>query len=140
MSATQFAQHFAAKAAKVNPSAPSTTKWNGVRALFAEELGLEPNDVYVTTLSKPGNATVRFGQSAAALSASVLVGMHTDSPAVIEQTINTTSKIVAERNSIAAVAMREAGDWIVVAVLAKRSNGDAASIARCYPDAVVLSL
>ncbi len=46
-------------------SAPSNTKFAGVRGFVAETLGLSKDDVYVVYVSKPGNAKVRFEQSGA---------------------------------------------------------------------------
>src|SRR4051794_11150920 len=94
---TDFAQHFAMRAGKVNPSAPSTTHWNGVRDLLAEELGREAEEVYVSTISKPGNVSVRFKQSDAAQGGPVLLAMHTDKAKNLGKTIEALRKIAAAR-------------------------------------------
>jgi hypothetical protein len=60
---------------KVDPTAPSVTKWHPVRNLIAEALGIPNDDAYPVTVSKPGNFKVRVEQSAAARAAKVVVAM-----------------------------------------------------------------
>ena len=131
-------ENFAAKAAKVDSSTPSTTSWNGVRDLIAEQVGLESGKVYVTTISKPGNVRPRFFQSKAALGASLLVAMHTDVPENVPATVAATKEIAAERGVAAVVATREGGEWSVVAILRSPGEEGVEELARCYPEAVVL--
>jgi hypothetical protein len=42
----------------VDATEVSTTKWQGLRDVVAEALLVSPEDVYVTTVSKPGNLGV----------------------------------------------------------------------------------
>ena len=132
-----FRENFAAKAAKVNTSITSTTNWNGVRDLIAEHLGLEPKQVYVVTISKPGNVRPRFFQPGAS-GASLLVGMHTDAADKLPATVTATKQLAAERGVGAAVAVRQEGEWSVVAVFHPRGDGTFKDLANCYPEAVVL--
>ena len=136
---TEFAHHFATRAEKVNPSAPSTTNWNGVRDLLAEELGREPEDVYVSTISKPGNVSVRFKQSDAAQGGPVLLAMHTDEAKNLTRTLEALRKIVASRGAFAAVAARGHGGWKIVGMIADEGEPDAAALLEHYPHAIVVS-
>jgi hypothetical protein len=140
MAASQFANQFAAKAAKVNAEEPSTSKWNGVRDLFAEDLGLDPDEVYVATISKPGNVSVRFGQSEAARSADVLVAMHTGRSSELEGTIEALRRVAAPRGHVGVVADGSAGGWSVAAVIGPSGDAIAATIASSSPNAVLLPL
>src|SRR4051812_40426448 len=116
MSGTQFATQFAAKAGRVNAQEPSTSKWNGVRDLFAEDMGLDPDQVYVATVSKPGNVSVRFEQSNAARSADVLVAMHTARSTDLEGTIDALRKVASPGGRVGVIAARNPGGWSVAAV------------------------
>ncbi len=136
---TEFAQHFAARARKVNTSAPSTTKWNGVRDLLAEELGRESEDVYVATISKPGNVSVRFKQSDAAQGGPVLLAMHTDRAKNLAKTIEALRKIAAVRGAFAAVAAQGDEGWRIVGMVAEDDESDAATLLEHYPQAIVVS-
>src|SRR5947209_18482004 len=117
MSTTQFASQFAAKAVNVNAEEPSTSKWKGVRDLFAEDLGIDPDDVYVATISKPGNVSVRFGQSEAARSADVLIAMHTGRSSELEGTIEALCRVAAPRGRVGVITANGPGGWSVVAVI-----------------------
>jgi hypothetical protein len=136
---TDFAQHFATRAAKVNPSAPSTTNWNGVRDLLAEELGREFEDVYVSTISKPGNVSVRFKQSDAAQEGPVLLAMHTDMAKNLGKTIEALRKIAAPRGAFAVVAARGDDGWQIVGMVADDGESDVAILLKHYPNAMVVS-
>lgn len=136
---TDFAHHFATRAGKVNPSAPSTTNWNGVRDLLAEELGREPEDVYVSTISKPGNVSVRFKQSDAAQDGPVLLAMHTDEAKNLARTLEALRKIVAPRGAFAAVAARGHDGWQIVGMIVEEGEPDAAALLEHYPHAIVVS-
>lgn len=135
-----FREQFAAKAAKVDPSLSSTTKWHGVRDLVAEEVGFDSGNVYVATISKPGNVTVRFGQSNAANAGALLLAMHTDKPRALEGTIRALGRLAAERDASAAVASRENGHWEIVAILANPRKDGASALASCYREALLLRL
>lgn len=136
---TQFVTQFAAKAAKVDAGAPSTSKWNGVRDLLAEDVGLDPDEVYVATISKPGNASVRFGQSQAARSADVLVAMYTGSASEVEATIEALRRVAAPQGRVGVIATN-AGGWSVAAVIGPHGDSTAAAIASSNPHAVLLPL
>lgn len=135
---TQFAQHFAAKAAKVDAGEPSTTKWNGVRDLVAEELGVRPEDVYVSSISKPGNVTVRLDQSKNARGASVLVAMHTDSPATLRGTVGRTESVASARGAVAFVAADGGTGWAIEAIIAPIGSPHPATIGSSYPSALLI--
>lgn len=71
--------------AGVDPSAPSTTKFNRLEAAFARLLGLTAAEVAAVTVSKAGNLSVRAEQSLHAQHARVLVAVVTkpgEEPAV----------------------------------------------------------
>jgi hypothetical protein len=137
MTKSDFRQQFAAKAARVNTSITSTTNWYGVRDLIAEHLELEPEQVYVVTISKPGNVRPRFFQPGASR-ARLLVAMHTDADEKVPATVAAVKQLVAERGVGAAVATRDAGEWSTVAVLHPRGDRRFEDLAKCYPEAVVL--
>jgi hypothetical protein len=139
MSNPNFPGQFAAKAAKVKSGIPSTTNWHGVRNLLAEELGVAPQAIYVSTISKVANVSVRFFQSKAVFRASVLVAMHTGDPETVPGTVKAMQAIAAERGASAVVATpEERGEWSIVAIL--RPSGDASleALAEAYPDAVMV--
>jgi hypothetical protein len=136
----RFRESFVAKAAKVKAGAPSTTNWYGIRNLIAEQVGLDPEDVYVTTISKPANVSVRFFQSKAVFRASLLVAMHTDSPITIPGTVRALRDIAGERGVSAVVATPVSGEWSVVEILGQPANEVAKELAKCFPEATVLSL
>jgi len=138
MSMANFAEQFAMKAEKVDAEITSTTNWHGVRDLIAEQIGLDRPEVYVTTISKPGNVSPRFRQSKAAVRASVLVGMHTDRPTELPGTVSAAKEIATERGASAIIAMRESGVWLVVAILRPKGDERLDPVAQCYPGAMVL--
>ncbi|HEX6666983.1 MAG TPA: hypothetical protein VF081_10365 [Solirubrobacterales bacterium] len=138
MNPPDFRQQLADKAARVHTEAPSTTKWNGVRNLIAEQVGLGPDDVYVTTISKPENVSVRFFQSKRVFRASVLVAMHTDAPENIPGTTKALLEIAAERDASALVATRDGDDWSIVAILKRSGDKLLEPLAKACPTAVVL--
>jgi hypothetical protein len=140
MNATQFASQFAVKAAKVNAEEPSTSKWNGVRNLFAEDLGIDPDDVYVATISKPGNVSVRFGQSAAARSADVLIAMHTGRSSELEGTVEAVRRVAAPQGRVGVITFHGPAGWSVAAVVGPPGDAIAAAIAASSPNAVLLPL
>jgi hypothetical protein len=140
MGGGQFASQFAATAAKVNPEAPSTSKWKGVRNLFAEGVGLHPAEVYVATISKPGNVSVRFGQSEAARSADVLVAMHTGTLPEVEGTIEAMRRVAAPRGRVGVIGVRDLGGWSVAAVVGPAGDSTAAAIVSASPNAVLFLL
>ncbi|HEU4738544.1 MAG TPA: hypothetical protein VFS54_05610 [Solirubrobacterales bacterium] len=136
----RFRESFATKAAKVKTGIPSTTNWHGTRNLIAEQVGVEPEDVYVTTISKPENVSVRFFQSKAVFRASLLIAMHTDAPATVPGTVRALREIAVEREVSAAVATIEDGKWSVVEILSQPGDEAAEELARCYPEATVVSI
>ncbi len=136
----RFRESFAAKAAKVKTGTPSTTSWHGVRNLIAEQVDLEPEDVYLTTISKPANVSVRFFQSKAVFRASLLVAMHTDVPATVPGTVRALREIAVERGVSAVVATPEDGEWSVVEVLCQPGDEAAEELTRCYPAATAVSV
>ena len=136
----RFRENFAAKAAKVKTGIPSNTSWHGVRNLIAEQVGLEPEDVYLTTISKPANVSVRFFQSKAVFRSSLLVAMHTDSSATVPGTVRALREIAVERGVSAAVAIREDGEWLVVEILCQPADKAAEELSRCYPAATAVSI
>jgi hypothetical protein len=138
MTANQLARQFAAKAAKVNARAPSISKWNGVRDVFAEDLGLDWTQVYVATISKPGNVSVRFGQSEAARTADVLVAMHTGGSSELEGTIDAVRRVAVSRNGVGVIAAQDSGGWSVAAIIAPAGDAVAAAIASASPNSVWL--
>lgn len=138
MTIQSFPEQFAAKAARVQTDRTSTTNWNGVRDLIAEQAGLQPKQVYVATISKPGNVGPRFFQSKGALKASLLVAMHTDDPERIPQTVAAMKGVAVERGVSAVVAVREGGTWSVVVILRPSEDGNLDRLAGWFPEAVVL--
>ncbi len=137
---SDFARHFADRAAKVNPSIPSTTNWNGVRDLLAEELGREDEEVYVSTISKPGNVSVRFKQSDAAQVRQVLLAMHTDEPKNLMKTIEALRKLVKPRGAFAAVAAQGDNGWQIVGIVGDDEEDDTKVLLQHYPQAMIVSL
>jgi hypothetical protein len=138
MSNSNFREQFAAKAARVKTGLPSTTNWHGVRNLLAEEVGVAPEDIYVSTISKPANVSVRFFQSKAVFRASVLVAMHTGDPATVPGTVKAMQGIAAERGVVAVVATPEEEGWVIVAILRPSGDTRLESLAESCPEAVVV--
>jgi hypothetical protein len=135
----RFAQHFATRAATADPAAPSVSNWNGVRDLLAEESGFTSKEVYVSTISKPGNITVRFNQSEAARTASLLVAMYTG-PSQLERAVERLFDMVARRGCRGVVAAYEGDNWKIVALLVQGVEDPLVeAITSTFPDAVVLT-
>lgn len=134
----QFAKQFDSKAGKVNPSAPSVSNWNGVRDLIAEEAGLDAKELYVSTISKPGNITVRFKQSDRARKAPVLFAMYTKSTE-LDRATNRLTELTAERGCQGVVAASDNGTWEVVAIMVSSPGEQLASaLTRSFPGAAVI--
>lgn len=140
MSNPNFRDQFAAKAARVETGIPSTTNWHGVRDLLAEEVGVPPQEIYVSTISKVANVSVRFFQSRAVFRASVLVAMHTGDPATVPGTVKAMQAIAAERGVSALVATPEEGKWAIVAILRPSGDPRLEPLAESYPEAVMVAV
>ena len=138
MTNSNFHEQFDVKAARVDTGLPSTTNWHGVRNLLAEQTGLAPQKVYVATISKPANVSVRFFQSKAVFRASVLVAMHTDESATVPGTVRAMKAIAAERGVSAVVATREEGEWSIVVILRPRGDKSLDPLAEAFPEAVMV--
>jgi len=138
MSNPNFPEQFSAKAGKVDPESSSTTKWQGVRNSIGEHLGLEPKEVYVTTISSPSNVRPRFFQSEGATDASLLVGMCTGDPDQIPAIVAATKKIAAKRGVSAVLATRDGGVWSVAVILRPRGDERLDPLGKAFPEAVRL--
>lgn len=134
---SKFARQFHDKAARVNPAAPSVSKWNGVRNLLAEEVGKPPAEFYVSTISKPGNVTVRFDQSDEARNAPVLVGMYTKA-SELDRATKRLAQLANERGCRGVMAAAE-NPWRIVAVMVSSPKDQLAiDITASFPSAAVL--
>src|SRR4051812_38527589 len=91
-----LANDFNMAASAVDDTEVSTTKWRGVGGVLAETLGYNDDDIYVTTVSKPGNVTVRMGQSPKARGADLIVMMYTGHAAQLPQAVDTAARRAAD--------------------------------------------
>ena len=106
--------------------------------MIAEHLGLEPKEVYVTTISSPSNVRPRFFQSEGATDASVLVGMCSGDPEQASAIVAATKKIAAKRSVPAVLAMRKGSEWSVAVILRPRGDGVLDPLTEAYPEALML--
>jgi hypothetical protein len=131
-----FRAQFAAKAKGVMAGSPSTSHWQGVEGLVTEFLGVDQNIVYASTISKPGNVSVRFDQSKSARRGKYLLGMYTGDLAELEGAVEPMRKLAEERDGVAALAACESTDWEIVAIAARRGSAEAAALIGEFPGAV----
>jgi hypothetical protein len=131
-----LATHIRAIAASIDPTQPSNTKWNPVRDLLAEALNLTEDDVYVSTISKPGNLSVRLEQSASARVAEIVAAMYTGRPAELIRCIDAAVKHADGR--VVLVFTGGPGSWVVTAIVKPRAQSVPAPLPTEYPGASVV--
>jgi hypothetical protein len=139
MSAHGLAHTIRSRAHTIDPTSPSTTKWNPVRDLIAEALHVIADDVYVTTVSKPGNLSVRLEQSGGARNADVVAAMYTGSPAQLPECVEAAEKRCAGRLILTFSVDPAAGGWTLLAVVKPASMPLPSTLAREYPGATVVN-
>ena len=129
-------------AASIDPSRVSVSKWNPVRDLLAEAIGVDPTDVYVATVSKAGNYSVRFDQSRGAREADVAVAMYPDSdPAELDRIVRSaeTRFAVGDRRFVLVFAFQQS-QWSLRALLKDGSDAVPPALAAAWPAATVVSV
>lgn len=143
VSGSVLSAEFARVAAPVDPSKPSTTKWDPVSRLIAEALHVPEHDVYTATVSKAGNLSVRTEQSkrAVASTAPIVVVMWTGpDDGDFDRTVTAAQAHLSSRTAVL-VARRvgPSSKWTMVTVLSP-SGAVPAAIATAWPKATGMSL
>lgn len=123
-----------------DPSAPSVTKFNGVRDVFASLVGLETSDVYPVYVSKPGNTRVRFEQSGADDNASLGIAVLKDADDA-DASASAAERILQGDGAMEAIAfvgeLPEHG-WDVVEILHAPGSTIGTDLASLFPDALTI--
>lgn len=132
-----LAKHIPAVSAGINPSLPSTTKWNPVRNLIAEALGVHEDNVYVSTVSKPGNLSVRGDQSGGSRDTSVFAGMYTGKRAQLARCVEAAAKHANGRLML--LFTGGPGAWTLAAIVKPLTQAVPTVLATEYPGASVVS-
>jgi hypothetical protein len=135
---SKLREHIRAAAAPVDPSAPSVSKWWPVRDLLAEAMGLPPDEIYVATVSKPGNLKVRSEQSQRGTGAKVLGGMYTGRTDQLEQCLRSAKARCLERNLMILIFVDEGRGFDMIAVVKQTSMRMPSMLASTYPTASML--
>jgi hypothetical protein len=134
-----IAGHIKERAQQIDPSAPSTTNWWPVRELVAEAMGLEPEEVYVSTISKPGNLKPRSEQSQRGVGSKVLVGMYTGALIELDRCVTSAEKRCRERG-LTILVFADAGAGFTLEAIVKPTNVPVPhTVATEYPAATVIS-
>ncbi len=138
MSAFSLAASIRAAASHIDASKVSNTKWNPVRDLLAEAFNEDPDDFYVTTISKPGNLSVRLEQSAHGRSAPFVAAMYTGDLKQVAQCVEGAAKRCQGREMIL-VFVEDAAGWTLAAVVKPPHVGLPPVLATEYPAASVVN-
>ena len=138
MSTYPLATSIRAVAAQIDPTPPSVSKWNPVKDVLADSLGEDPDDFYVTTISKPGNVSVRFGQSEHARSAPFVGAMYTGDRKQLSQCIEAIASRCAGREMVL-VFTEDALGWTLTAVVKPPSVVLPPLLASEYPAASIVN-
>lgn len=117
MSRYSLASTLRAVAGRIDSAKVSNTKWNPVRDLLSEALNEDPDDVYVTTVSKPGNLSVRLEQSTRGRNAPVVAAMYTGNRAELPQCVESAVRRCAGRRTILVFERGSAGVWTLAALV-----------------------
>lgn len=133
-----LAQHIRDKSLAIQSTRVSVTKWKPIGDLVAEAIGLSADDVYVTTVSKPGNLGVRLEQSRNARDASVVVVMYTGFEAELERCVQAAVKRCAGRRLLLVFADDSTGSKTLMAIVKPTDEPIPDEIAVAYPAAAVI--
>jgi hypothetical protein len=124
-------------ASSVQSAKVSTTKWRPIGDVLAEALSIHPENVYVTTVSKPGNLTVRMEQSARARDAVIVAAMYTGNQPEIAACVVSAQKRSEPGRQILIFADNGAG-MTLEAIVKQASDSVPAVLAAAYPTATVV--
>jgi len=129
-------------ARSIDPSRVSVSKWNPVRDVLAEAIGVDPTDVYVATVSKAGNYGVRFGQSRGAREADIAVAMYPDSdPVELDRILRSAETRFAEEDRrFVLVFASQRSQWSLRALLKGRADSVPPAVAAAWPAATVVNV
>jgi hypothetical protein len=137
MSSIGLAGHIRAVSTGIDPAKQSNTKWNPIRDLLAESLHLREDDVYVATISKPGNLSVRLEQSRASRAADVVVGMYTGRNAQLTQCVD--AAVTHAGGRLVLLFTGGPGSWNLTAIVKSKAQSVPSALAAEYPAASVVS-
>jgi hypothetical protein len=138
MSTYPLASSIRAVASNIDPTPPSVSKWNPVRDVLADALNESPDDFYITTVSKPGNLSVRLGQSESARTARFVGAMYTGDHKELPQCIEAAVTRCAGRELIL-VFIEDAMGWTLDTVVKPTSVTMPAVLVSEYPGANVVN-
>lgn len=138
MSTYSLASTLRAVASRIDPTKVSTTKWNPVRDLIAEALNEDPDDVYVITVCKPGNLSVRLDQSSRGQTAPLVAVMYTGDRRELERCVESAVKRCAGRKMILVFAEDSSG-WNLAAVVKPRAQALPTVLSAQYAGAGVVN-
>jgi hypothetical protein len=125
------------RASTIDSSATSTTKWHPIANLLAEAIGLEPEDLYVFTVSKPGNLKPKSEQPGST-DAKVLVGMYTGNPNEMEQTVESAEKRCKERGLPVLIFDNHGGGFALEVVVKLAGTAMMPTLAAEYPTVSII--
>lgn len=131
-----YAEHLSKLFARVEShlSDPSTTKFNDLRDLLAEAMGLQPDKVYVATVSKPGNLDVRFNQGSAIRKKPQLGLAIVPNPDDLPGCVRAARKLVGPGLLQAmAFAVKSSTDWRITTAIEPKGV-IAASLQKIFPE------
>lgn len=113
---------------------PSNALKLEIDRFFGDLLGLDATAVYTTTVSKPGNLTVRFGQSNRARSAAVPVAM-IEKPEDLEGVLRAAETHVGpgRRRAVLVVGETPGNGWGVQAIVEPRHGPFTSMLQRHWP-------
>jgi hypothetical protein len=133
-----LALHIRDRALAIESAKVSVTKWHPISELVAEASHVDPEDVYVTTVSKPGNLSVRLEQSRKARDASIVVIMYTGIDAELERCVEAAAKRCVDRRMLLIFADNARGNKTLAAIVKPTSETVPVEIADAYPAAPVV--
>lgn len=116
---------------------PSTAQKLQIDRFFGELLGLDPRLVYTTTVSKPGNLTVRFTQSNRANAAAVPVALIENS-GDLQAVLDAAEHFVGpgRRRAVLVIGETPANGWGVQAIVEPPYGPYTDIIRSLWPDAI----
>ncbi|MCU1676537.1 MAG: hypothetical protein JWM93_1295 [Frankiales bacterium] len=125
-------------ARRVAASSKSNRKWDAVGAAVAESIGLEREDVYVTTVGLVRNVAVRLTQSRPARRGRVGIVMWTGADDDLERAVNGARGACDEIRRLTLVFAEDGDGMGLVAIIKPSEEQVPEALAAAYPAASVM--
>lgn len=121
-----------------DPTAPSTSKFNPLKKVIADGLGLDVARVYPTWVSKPGNLRVRLWQSDAAVGSEVVFAIFPNAADIDKCDEPATAALSRGRTQAVALVAKDSSAWTVKRVIHLTGSAIALRMHEVWPTATLV--